>query len=211
MTRLDLRHRLAGVAASFGGTVLVFGLVISMNEFSDGVPYDDRARATSFEIEVPLEQPEPEVEQQRQPEPEPVDAPPPPPLADLASDIGSVDIGMPGLDDSELDRSSADIGADREMVMTDETVDVSPRPSRQVAMKYPPGAKRKGIQGYVTVSLLIGDDGRVQRVRVLESEPTGVFDAAAAEALRQWEFEPARYKGQNVKVWARQTIRFALE
>lgn len=204
------RHRLFGIAASLAGTSVVFGLVIAMNEFSESVPYDDKPAPTTFEVNAPLDEPEPQLEARAAAEPEPLDAPPPP-LADLAAGIGGVDIPVPGLDDSELNRSAVDAGADKDMVMTDETVDTPPRATQQVPMKYPADAKRKGVEGYVTLSLLIGDDGHVQRVRVLESEPAGVFDEAAAEAVRQWAFEPAQYKGQSVRVWARQTIRFALD
>jgi protein TonB len=206
---LELRHRLLGAAAALSGTAVVFGLVIAMNEFSEGLPYDDRPQATSFEVSAPPPPPEPEPEPRPRQEVQPVDAPPPP-LAELSSEVGGVDIPVPGLDDSELDQSAVDGGADKDLVMTDETVDTPPRPTEQVPMKYPSEAKRKGIQGYVTLSLLIGDDGHVQRVRVLESEPHGIFDEAASDAVRQWAFEPAQYKGQSVKVWARQTIRFAL-
>ncbi len=97
------------------------------------------------------------------------------------------------------------------MVMTDETVDTPPQATRQVAMQYPADAKRKGVEGYVTLSLLIDDQGQVQRVRVLESQPAGTFDQSAIDAVRQWNFEPAKYKGQSVRVWARQTIRFNLD
>jgi periplasmic protein TonB len=45
---------------------------------------------------------------------------------------------------------------------------------------------------------------------VLESQPAGVFDAAAVAGVQQWRFEPASYRGENVRVWARQRVRFDL-
>jgi protein TonB len=96
------------------------------------------------------------------------------------------------------------------MVMTEESVDVAPRPRERHAPAYPPRARAKGITGVVTLSLLIGADGRVERVKVLNAEPSGVFEQTAISAVEQWYFEPAFYKGERVKVWARQVLRFNL-
>ncbi|MDZ7829414.1 MAG: TonB family protein [Halofilum sp. (in: g-proteobacteria)] len=37
-----------------------------------------------------------------------------------------------------------------------------------------------------------------------------MFEREALESVRNWQFEPARYQGQRVRVWARQKIRFDL-
>lgn len=200
-------HHRHGALSALIGTLLVFGLVISMNEFSERNNYDDRARQTDFVVHMP-----PPPEQPVEPEPEPPmeELAPPPPLASLSSDIGSVDIPVPGLDNRALDAAAMGDN-DGDLVMTDDSVDDPPRPTRQVPMKYPPDAKRAGIEGYVTLSLLISEQGEVRQARVLEAEPAGVFDVAATEAVRQWHFEPARYQGERVRVWARQKIRFDLD
>jgi len=77
-------------------------------------------------------------------------------------------------------------------------------------MEYPLDAKADGVEGYVTLSVLIGPAGDIQDVRVLESRPSGVFDDVAIEGIRQWRFQPAKYQGKPVTVWGRQTIRFDL-
>ncbi len=208
---LELRHRLAGAAASLGGTGLVFFLVLGMNELERSNRYDDRPVTAAFDVAPPPPEPPAAAEPEPLPEPEPLEPPAPPPLADLASDNGSIDIPVPGFDDRELDRAAGGADADRDMVMTDDTVDRPPKAARQVAMAYPADAKRKGIEGHVILSILIDEEGRVRQARVLESTPPGVFDDAALSAVRQWEFEPAGYQGKNVRVWARQTFRFALD
>lgn len=53
-------------------------------------------------------------------------------------------------------------------------------------------------------------DGSVRQTQVLESSPSGVFDDAALQGVRSWQFEPAKYKGDSVRVWAKQKIRFDL-
>lgn len=211
MRGLLVRHNLAGAAVAVTGTTLILALVIGINEFADRNEYDDRAQPSKFDVATPPDQPEPVPEPEPQPEPEPTEAPPPPPMAELDSAIGGVDIPVPGLDANELNPAAGEGEGDEDLVMTDETVDDAPRPAEQLELEYPSGAKREGVEGFVTVSLLIDDQGQVQRVRVLEQQPQGVFEQAATRAARNWSFEPARYQGEPVKVWARQKIRFELE
>jgi protein TonB len=53
--------------------------------------------------------------------------------------------------------------------------------------KYPAAAK--GVEGWVRVEFYVTPQGRTERVRVLSSEPAGVFDAAAVEAMEGARFE----------------------
>ncbi|HEU4592682.1 MAG TPA: energy transducer TonB [Steroidobacteraceae bacterium] len=53
--------------------------------------------------------------------------------------------------------------------------------------KYPAAAK--GVEGWVRVEFYVTPQGRTERVRVLSSEPAGVFDAAAVEAMESARFE----------------------
>ncbi len=104
MLGLERRHQFAGVAASLSGTFLIFTLVIGMNEFAKRDKYDEGPRQTSFDVAPPPPPPPPEMEPEPQKQPEPLESQAPPPLADLASDIGGVDIPIPGFNDNELDR-----------------------------------------------------------------------------------------------------------
>jgi protein TonB len=53
--------------------------------------------------------------------------------------------------------------------------------------KYPSAAK--GVEGWVRVEFYVTPQGRTERVRVLSSEPAGVFDAAAVEAMQRARFD----------------------
>ena len=53
--------------------------------------------------------------------------------------------------------------------------------------KYPSAAK--GVEGWVRVEFYVTPQGRTERVRVLTSEPAGLFDAAAVEAMEGVRFE----------------------
>jgi TonB family protein len=53
--------------------------------------------------------------------------------------------------------------------------------------KYP--ASAKGVEGWVRVEFFVTPEGRTERVRVLSSEPAGLFDAAAIAAMEGARFE----------------------
>jgi protein TonB len=53
--------------------------------------------------------------------------------------------------------------------------------------KYPTSAK--GVDGWVRVEFYVTPEGRTERVRVLSSEPAGLFDAAAISAMEGARFE----------------------
>jgi TonB family protein len=53
------------------------------------------------------------------------------------------------------------------------------------------------LQGIVLLSVLIGDDGLVQRVEIEQSLRLGL-DEKAVEAVRLWRFQPGRRYGKAV-------------
>jgi protein TonB len=207
--RLD-RPRLIGLASAALGTVLVLTLVVVMNRQAGGPEGEDALAVTNFDV-VRKEKPKPQ-ESVRKPEPpkrRPSKAAPTP-LIGLDSGLAGLNFGLPQFDADELDLGAGLLGEDRDVVMTDDSVDVAPRPLLQTPMPYPPRAKAGGVTGYVILSLLIGPTGQVEKVKVLEAQPAGVFDEVAAAGVQSWKFEPASYKGESVRVWATQKVRFDL-
>ncbi|MFA9460017.1 energy transducer TonB [Thiohalorhabdus sp. Cl-TMA] len=210
-------HPLRNYASATGfmvlGTALVLGTVLLINAYNKGPDKKEVEDTARFNVAPP----EPPKQEQVEPEPEPeqepqANNPPPSPLQGLGTSVGagSFEIATPdfggnagGLDDSLL-------GDTRDVVMTDDSVDVPPKAVERAAMQYPAAARQKGITGFVTVNLLVNAEGRVEKVKVLDSKPGGVFEEAAVEAVRAWRFEPAKYEGEAVKVWAKQKIRFNL-
>jgi protein TonB len=55
---------------------------------------------------------------------------------------------------------------------------------------YPAKLKSEGIGGLVTVAYDVSDQGKVRNLRVIGSEPQGLFDAAALRAVASWQFKP---------------------
>lgn len=102
------------------------------------------------------------------------------------------------------------LGNTGDVIMTEDTVDDVPKASYRPPLKYPDYARKRGINGHVLLNLLIDTKGAVQDVRLLSSEPAGIFDQVAMESVRDWSFDPAQYKGRPVKIWVKQKISFNL-
>lgn len=75
---------------------------------------------------------------------------------------------------------------------------------------YPKEAKEKGIQGAVVFDLLIDDQGIVRKADLIEGPGSGLNEAAA-QAVMQFRFKPARVEAKSVAVKIRYAYRFVLE
>ena len=73
---------------------------------------------------------------------------------------------------------------------------------------YPAGALSDQARGTVVVEATIGVDGKVASAKVIRSIPQ--LDEAALEAVRQWEFLPARMNGAPVAVIMTVVVNFAI-
>lgn len=82
---------------------------------------------------------------------------------------------------------------------TAKQVDVHPAASHPVTPEFPDAAAQSGIEGYVTLRLLIDDAGAVREISVVEAQPPDAFEAAALSAFRNARFSPALRNGRPVK------------
>ncbi len=78
----------------------------------------------------------------------------------------------------------------------------------RVELEYPEEAKLQHIQGPVVLDALVGTDGAVRELKVISGHPLLV--KAAADAVRQWRFQPHRLKDRLVEFETRITVNFAL-
>jgi protein TonB len=78
---------------------------------------------------------------------------------------------------------------------------------KRVTPVAPPDIPAK-TKGYVVVRFSIGVDGHVSDLAVLESEPQGVFDQAAQDAVRKWVYEPRKEDGVAVESTAKARLVF---
>lgn len=76
------------------------------------------------------------------------------------------------------------------------------------APAYPKDANAKGIDGKVVMVIDVAADGSVKSARVETSEPSGIFDAAALEAVKEWKFNPATKNGKAIGSKVRVPITF---
>jgi protein TonB len=75
----------------------------------------------------------------------------------------------------------------------------APKPARPAGLPsvvssvqpdYPRQALRDSISGEVTIAFTVNADGSVGAANVVSSNPRGVFDRAALDAIRKWRFAP---------------------
>ena len=89
-------------------------------------------------------------------------------------------------------------------------VDEVPVLVRCAPTRYPELARLAGVEGTVPVFMLVGRNGRVERVMIAPGGSVLLLDEAALEAARTCVFTPALTNGRPVKVWVRQSYRFSL-
>ncbi len=82
--------------------------------------------------------------------------------------------------------------------------DASPPP-------YPAAALKRGLEGLVTLAVLVAADGSVEQIRVQRSSGHRVLDREALRHVREhWRFQPAWRDGQAVSAWASVPVEFTI-
>lgn len=207
-----LRHAVA-LGTSLVGATLVLGSVVVLNRFSEAPEKKAVREGTAIQVQrTPKPKPKQET---RKPKPKPKSkprTPPPPSLATLSSGIGNLAIDLPGFDMDDVGGAAGDLlGVNSDVAHTSDTVDDPPEVMATGGdLTYPAAARQKGIEGFVVIGVLVGANGSVQNVRVLESQPPGTFDRYATEFVQSWRFQPGRYKGDPVSTWVEQKVAFTL-
>jgi protein TonB len=79
---------------------------------------------------------------------------------------------------------------------------------RHVAPVYPAEARKAGISGAVTLSVVVGEDGTVKQIIFKEGEQA--LAQAAIDAVRQWTYKPTLFNDEPVTVETTVTVNFAL-
>jgi len=83
-----------------------------------------------------------------------------------------------------------------------------PSKVKDVKPLYPAIAQAARIEGIVIIEATIGPDGKIEGARVLRSIP--LLDAAAVEAVRQWEYTPTLLNGSPVSLLMTVIVTFTL-
>ena len=81
---------------------------------------------------------------------------------------------------------------------------------KKIELDYPAEALRKNVEGWVDLSFVVTAEGKVTTVKLLGSSPTGVFDAAATQALSRMRYKPMTQGGKPTAVVTQLRIAFRL-
>jgi protein TonB len=76
---------------------------------------------------------------------------------------------------------------------------------------YPRRARRDGIEGTVTLSVLVTAAGVPGRVELETSSGSETLDRAALNAVKAWQFAPARRGNEAIDAWVLVPVVFRLE
>jgi TonB family protein len=85
----------------------------------------------------------------------------------------------------------------------------APVVSYQEQPRYTGAAGKAGIDGSVTISLVVGADGVPRDLRIVRSLDPGL-DQNALDTVRKWRFQPAQKDGQPVAVYSTIEVSFHL-
>ncbi|MBT4485471.1 MAG: energy transducer TonB [Candidatus Latescibacteria bacterium] len=116
-------------------------------------------------------------------------APPSPPAAILASDPGA--------------------SAEEDEIFEYFAVEEPPARAVPVIPEYPEIAERAGIEGNVTMKVLVNKEGLVDSVEVIGGPK--VFHKSSIEAARKTKFTPAKHMDRAVSCWVIMPFKFELE
>jgi TonB family protein len=79
----------------------------------------------------------------------------------------------------------------------------------RVVPRYPIMARRANVAGAVVVRGIVRHDGTIDNVEIIKDLPDGLGEAAR-EAVQQWRFRAATYRGEPIDVYYTVTVNFRL-
>jgi protein TonB len=214
--RQRLRKRLAPAAAALLINLALFGLMPYLLT-RDGGEAKNQDLATPVNV-IRLKQPESPLKRTPEKPPEP---PPPkktvkPPQAKAVPTTLSLPFAInPRLPSSPSTLNLPVMPPGRIGVPTDIVGDGDLDAPLTVMVRVPPvyplGAKNRGTEGWVKVRFIVNEDGTVQEVAVVDSEPQKTFDDAVIRAVSGWRFKAGTVGGVPVKCRAETVVRFKLD
>ncbi len=81
---------------------------------------------------------------------------------------------------------------------------------KTVEPKYPEFERAQGIEGTVTVEMLVDENGMVVEANALSTMGPESFAESALEAVRQFVFEPPTQNGRPTTIWVRLRVKFRI-
>lgn len=81
---------------------------------------------------------------------------------------------------------------------------------KMVEPEYPPEELKQGIEGNVTVELLVDEHGHVAKATVLSRAGPRSFEDSSLDAVRQFVFQPPIENGRPSTMWVKFQIKFRI-
>ena len=76
---------------------------------------------------------------------------------------------------------------------------------------YPGRARRRGIEGFVEVEFVVNEQGTVENILIIKSDPPEVFDNTVKKTVSKWRFKPGSIAGIPVKTRVKVPFQFDLD
>ena len=85
-----------------------------------------------------------------------------------------------------------------------------PEETDRVMPRYPSLARRANVAGAVVIRGIVRKDGTIDNVEIIKDLPYGLGEAAR-DAVEEWKFRPATYRGEPIDVYYTVTVNFKLQ
>ncbi|RKU24262.1 energy transducer TonB [Candidatus Poribacteria bacterium] len=196
-----------------GGTFLAVVLFLIMDSLITGGRAKHAVPPTAQIVDLVRVQDEEivQIKQRVRPKRPPPKEPPPPPRLKLRNDAKPqtqpLRVDLPRIDVTTAAGSGPFLGT---WQPGDAAREGEVEPIVRINPQYPRQALIDGTEGYVKFEVLIGKDGNVLDVKVIEAAPGRVFVREALRAVRRWVFKPRVVEGVPVERWATTSIVFEL-
>lgn len=203
--------KLISILFMISGSILIFAIVIAINR--SGKEHDKNLMKNIIEFEVKKTKQkkqqkkiQPAEKNQRKTQKSLA------PLPDIAPNITGIEINIPEYEADEfLNIDTSALGEVAGLNMSSDSELTKPQLIKYQQPKYPNRALVQNKSGKVVLSLFIDKAGLVQKIKVLQSDPPELFDQAAVNAVRQWQFKPAMLKGEKAEIWVTLPVVFELQ
>jgi periplasmic protein TonB len=195
------------------GALITFGMFWTMQLLIVGGRYlaeQGETLATVDFVRLKKDTDTAERERKKPPKPEPPKQPPPPQMKVEAPPPDAVvtPFNMPKLDLPTTVTGGPFIGG---FVAGDSSGYSDLIPMVRINPQYPRNAARERIEGFVVFEITINPDGTVKSAKAIKSQPRGVFESAAMQAILKWKFKPKVVDGAPVESKGLQQVDFTLE
>jgi TonB family protein len=170
-------------------------LLIAIFVFSSVAYSQSGRRAKAIATPVPV------AAEEAKPSPKTGQQEPPPVTAEKNQDYRCTDDGslLRILDDVEV----------TERIVSAKEADERARITKKPQPDYTREARRNGVQGFVTLKVLLAADGKVSRIRVIKGLAAGLTENAIRAACKI-QFKPAMKDGRPASMWVTAEYAFRL-